>query len=232
MVKNNQNDGSLKPRKAPQQKRSQNTMDVILQATGELICTRGLDGFGTNQIADRAGVSIGSLYQYSPDKESILACLIRDMRRQMLQDFRNAVENTKDQPMVVAIEELVTAALRHHMKNPELTQHLERAEDDLPLDHETQALKMAMAEVVTNLLKEHSIVNPDVFNLPPCRIPLSPTKASCTPTLPIMTITKNRLTIKSGRYFCSIRHLLSLPTHFHGHFWQVTWLSFLLRLEV
>ena len=47
------------------------------------------------------------------------------------------------------------------MKNPELTQHLERAEDDLPLDHETQALKMAMAEVVTNLLKEHSIVNPE-----------------------------------------------------------------------
>ncbi|OED44089.1 hypothetical protein AB833_02380 [Chromatiales bacterium (ex Bugula neritina AB1)] len=161
MVKNNQNDSSLNPRKAPRQKRSQNTMDVILQATGELICTRGLDGFGTNQIADRAGVSIGSLYQYFPDKEAILACLIRDMRRQMLQDFRKAVENTKDQRMVVAIEELVTAALRHHMKNPELTQHLERAEDDLPLDHETQALKMAMAEVVTNLLKEHSIVNPE-----------------------------------------------------------------------
>ena len=66
MAKKSQSDNFLKPRKAPRQKRSQNTMDVILQATGELICARDLDGFGTNQIADRAGVSIGSLYQYFP----------------------------------------------------------------------------------------------------------------------------------------------------------------------
>lgn len=161
MAKKSQSDNSLKPRKAPRQKRSQNTMDVILQATGELICARGLDGFGTNQIADRAGVSIGSLYQYFPDKEAILACMIRDMRREMLHDFSKALDDTKDQSMLAAIDELVTAALRHHMKNPELTRHLERAEDDLPLDHETQALKLAMAELVTNLLKKHSIESPE-----------------------------------------------------------------------
>ena len=161
MAKKSQSDNSLKPRKAPRQKRSQNTMDVILQATGELICARGLDGFGTNQIADRAGVSIGSLYQYFPDKEAILACMIRDMRREMLHDFSKALDDTKDQSMLAAIDELVTAALRHHMKIPELTRHLERAEDDLPLDHETQALKLAMAELVTNLLKKHSIESPE-----------------------------------------------------------------------
>lgn len=161
MDKKHQNDNSLKPRKAPRQKRSQNTMDVILQATGELICAHGMEGFGTNQIADRAGVSIGSLYQYFPDKEAILASLIRDMRREMLDDFRRAVVDTTDQPLRVAIEKLVAAALRHHMRNPMLTQHLERAENDLPLDHETQALKMAMAEVVTNLLRQHSIESPE-----------------------------------------------------------------------
>jgi len=161
MAKKSQSDNFLKPRKAPQQKRSQNTMDVILQATGELICARGLDGFGTNQIADRAGVSIGSLYQYFPDKEAILACMIRDMRRQMLHDFSKALDDTKDQSMLAAIDELVTAALRHHMRNPELTRHLERAEDDLPLDHETQALKLAMAELVTNLLRKHSVERPE-----------------------------------------------------------------------
>jgi AcrR family transcriptional regulator len=161
MTKKSQSDNFLKPRKAPRQKRSQNTMDVILQATGELICARGLDGFGTNQIADRAGVSIGSLYQYFPDKEAILACMIRDMRRQMLHDFSKALDDTKDQSMLAAIDELVTAALRHHMRNPELTRHLERAEDDLPLDHETQALKLAMAELVANLLRKHSIESPE-----------------------------------------------------------------------
>lgn len=161
MAKKSQGDNALKPRKAPKQKRSQNTMDVILQATGELICTRGLDGFGTNQIADRAGVSIGSLYQFFPDKEAILACLIRDMRRQMLQDFTKAINDTKGQPMLVAVDELVTAALRHHMNNPELTRHLERAEDGLPLDLETQALKLAMADLVSQLLQDHSIESPE-----------------------------------------------------------------------
>ena len=87
--------------------------------------------------------------------------MIRDMRREMLHDFSKALDDTKDQSMLAAIDELVTAALRHHMKIPELTRHLERAEDDLPLDHETQALKLAMAELVTNLLKKHSIESPE-----------------------------------------------------------------------
>ena len=161
MSKDSQTNNSLKPRKVPSQKRSKNTIDVIMQATGELICSCGLDEFGTNQIAERAGVSIGSLYQYFPDKESILASLIRDMRLQMLNDFRSAVDVTDDQSLLAAIHELVTAALKHHMKNPELTRQLERAEDDLPLDEETQRLKIAMAELVTNLLKQHSIENPE-----------------------------------------------------------------------
>ncbi len=162
MAKNSQNDNHLKPRKTASQKRSQNTIDVILQATGQMICTHGLDGFGTNQIADRAGVSIGSLYQYFPDKDAILACLIRDMRRQMLNDFKLAVDNTNDQTLLAAIDELVTAALKHHMNNPELTQQLERAEDALPLDEETLELKKGMAELITNLLIEHGIDNPEL----------------------------------------------------------------------
>jgi len=83
------------------------------------------------------------------------------MRLQILNDFRSAVDVTEDQSLLAAIHELVTAALKHHMKNPELTRQLERAEDDLPLDEETQRLKIAMAELVTNLLKQHSIENPE-----------------------------------------------------------------------
>jgi AcrR family transcriptional regulator len=65
-------DSPLAPRKQPQQKRARATVDNILQAAEELVRARGFSEVGTRQIAERAGVSIGSLYQYFPTYESIL----------------------------------------------------------------------------------------------------------------------------------------------------------------
>jgi AcrR family transcriptional regulator len=62
----------LAPRKAPTQKRAQSTVESILQATEELVRDLGFEKVGTRQIAERAGISIGSLYQYFPTYESIL----------------------------------------------------------------------------------------------------------------------------------------------------------------
>lgn len=62
----------LAPRKTPRQKRAQTTVECIVQATEELVRQQGFAQIGTRQIAERAGVSIGSLYQYFPTYESIL----------------------------------------------------------------------------------------------------------------------------------------------------------------
>ena len=64
------------PRKLPQQSRSQETVDAILAATSRLLVTSGYDTMSTNRIAIAAGVSIGSLYQYFPSKEAIVAALV------------------------------------------------------------------------------------------------------------------------------------------------------------
>ncbi len=64
-------------RKRPVQARSRATVEVILRAGARVLGRRGLDGFTTNEVAEVAGVSIGSLYQYFPDRivliDSILA---------------------------------------------------------------------------------------------------------------------------------------------------------------
>lgn len=60
------------PRKVPTQKRAQSTVESILQATEQLVRDLGFEKVGTRLIAERAGVSIGSLYQYFPTYESIL----------------------------------------------------------------------------------------------------------------------------------------------------------------
>jgi AcrR family transcriptional regulator len=62
----------LKPRKRPVQRRSRLTVDVILEAAARVFADRGYAGATTNHIAERAGVSIGSLYQYFPNKEALV----------------------------------------------------------------------------------------------------------------------------------------------------------------
>jgi AcrR family transcriptional regulator len=66
---------SLKPRKKPVQRRSRLTVDQILEAAARVFADRGYAGATTNHIAERAGVSIGSLYQYFPNKDTILVAL-------------------------------------------------------------------------------------------------------------------------------------------------------------
>src|SRR6187431_1854665 len=68
---------SLNPRKKPQQRRSRDTIDSIFEATIQVLLANGFDKITTIQIADRAGVSIGSLYQYFPNKRALMAAVVR-----------------------------------------------------------------------------------------------------------------------------------------------------------
>lgn len=73
------------PRKSPTQSRSQDTVDVIIEAAGVVLGKYGKGGFSTNRIAKVAGVSVGSLYQYFPGKEAVfLAFLGKELKRDMM----------------------------------------------------------------------------------------------------------------------------------------------------
>lgn len=72
----------LKPRKAPRQARAARTIATIVEAAAQVLEGRGLEGFNTNAVAERAGVSIGSLYQYFPSKDALtVALLMRESER-------------------------------------------------------------------------------------------------------------------------------------------------------
>ena len=64
-------------RQLPRQARSRATVDAILEAAAQLLEVVGERGFNTNAVAERAGVSIGSLYRYFPNKRAVLAALAR-----------------------------------------------------------------------------------------------------------------------------------------------------------
>lgn len=62
-------------RRTPQQERSQQRVEKILQAASDLIVTEGYEGLSTSAIAGRAGISVGSLYQFFANKEAVVQAL-------------------------------------------------------------------------------------------------------------------------------------------------------------
>jgi AcrR family transcriptional regulator len=67
----------LEPRKRPRQARSQASFDAVVEACARLLPELGFSGITTNHIAERAGVSIGTLYEFFPNKDAIVAALLR-----------------------------------------------------------------------------------------------------------------------------------------------------------
>lgn len=151
---------TIQPRKTPRQQRSRATCDAILQATARILERGGGDTLTTNQVAEVAGVSIGSLYQYYPTKQAILAELIRQMRQEMHDDLVAAAVAACDQGLEAEVDALVAATLRHHLRNPGLAQVLEHFEDQLPMDNETARLKREMAGIVIAMLTRYGIDEP------------------------------------------------------------------------
>jgi AcrR family transcriptional regulator len=64
-------------RRNPQQARARDTVETIFEATARIIEREGRDALNTNHIAERAGISVGTLYQYFPNKDAILVAMAR-----------------------------------------------------------------------------------------------------------------------------------------------------------
>ena len=80
----------------------------------------GYDRASTNKIAALAGVSIGSLYQYFPSKEALVAAVIDRHMHEMMQVVRDAVVKVATRPIEVAARELVSVMIDAHRVNPRL----------------------------------------------------------------------------------------------------------------
>src|SRR5246127_2557699 len=95
------------PRKMPKQQRSKETVDVILTATARILVKDGFDRASTNRIADAAGVSIGSLYQYFPSKEALVAALVEQHTSKMTHEIVGALEKVARLPLEAAVRAMV-----------------------------------------------------------------------------------------------------------------------------
>jgi AcrR family transcriptional regulator len=108
------------PRKSASQKRSQATVETLLDATARVLTREGYDRASTNRIAAVAGVSVGSLYQYFPNKEALVATLVARHNREMLQLLRDALEKVASRDLATTMRELVRATVDAHLVDPAL----------------------------------------------------------------------------------------------------------------
>jgi AcrR family transcriptional regulator len=108
------------PRKRPSQARSRATVDTVLQATARVLVKRGFDGLTTNLVAETAGVSVGSVYQYFPNKEALVGALIENHVERMTSLCLAELTRVARLPVGEAIRSVIEVMIRAHAVNPEL----------------------------------------------------------------------------------------------------------------
>jgi AcrR family transcriptional regulator len=109
-----------KPRKIASQERSRATVDALVEATARILVKEGFDKASTNRIAEVAGVSVGSLYQYYPGKEALVAAVIDRHNQEIMRVVRGALGEVASQPVEKAVRRLVTVAIEAHRIDPKL----------------------------------------------------------------------------------------------------------------
>lgn len=136
-------------RKQPKQRRALATVGIILDAAAHILETQGFEGYTTNAIAERAGISIGSCYQYFPGKEAIATALIARETAQLVAALEQAGQARSWQE---GIGQAVAAAVAYQLHRPRLARQLDQAEFVLKLDAMQASTQTRARSVVITLL--------------------------------------------------------------------------------
>jgi AcrR family transcriptional regulator len=105
------------PRKRPEQERSRTTVAHILAASTQILQQQGLEFFNTNKVAQKAGISIGSLYQYFPNKEAIISALLERYVQKQFELIETEMQKMKGKNLRTTIAALVKVQLESKKKN-------------------------------------------------------------------------------------------------------------------
>jgi AcrR family transcriptional regulator len=110
----------VNPRKIPRQARAKATADAIVEATTQLLLAQGYERFTTARAAERAGVSIGSLYQYFPNKAALVAAVIDRCCEGFISDVDRALAGRPRITLTDCIRAIVEVMLISHSLTPDL----------------------------------------------------------------------------------------------------------------
>lgn len=155
----------LRPRKRPVQARSQRTVDAVLEAAAQVFARRGYAGATTNHIAARAGVSIGSLYEYFPSKDALLVALMEAHLQEgesVLQRAAGEIARLQPTTLTETVRHVVRAMVELHARDRELHRVLfEEARLPRRIHQLLAGIEARAIERVGVLLAAHGVVVPN-----------------------------------------------------------------------
>jgi AcrR family transcriptional regulator len=115
---------ALEPRKTPVQARSTLTVEAIYEATIQILLAVGPDRLTTTRVAERAGVSVGTLYQYFPNKQSLLLSVLEKHQDRVVSAVELACGRNHGQPMSIMIASVVEAFVGAKMERSDISMAL------------------------------------------------------------------------------------------------------------
>jgi AcrR family transcriptional regulator len=142
---------ALDPRKSPRQRRSQATVEVIVEAAARILEAEGPDGFNTIAIACAAGVSVGSLYQYFHGKQALIAELSRRNAEEVLAGLAEAAR-TQGSPVLERLRAFAAFAIAQQGARLRQSQALDQLKTGLGLATDEVASGPAILEILTPVL--------------------------------------------------------------------------------
>ena len=126
-------------RKTPVQRRSAATVEFVLDAAARILDEEGLAGLNTNAVARRAGISVGSLYQYFPGKEAIVSALILKAHERIVDGLEHLLDTTTTVSPDAAIDAMLNMVLDLQSGSAKVNRILEAEEGRLPKTAEIMA---------------------------------------------------------------------------------------------
>jgi AcrR family transcriptional regulator len=152
---------TLKPRRSPRQERSRETVEAILEAAAQVFERHGYAAGTTNRIAERAGVSIGSLYQYFPNKGAIVVEVMRRHMAEAAEVGQPVLQELVDRvpPLHEGLSAIVAAMIALHERSPRLHRVLS---EEAPHPPEILALQRALFDGLGRMIGEYLSASPEV----------------------------------------------------------------------
>lgn len=140
------------PRRQPTQERARSTVQFVLDATTKLLKRDGIDAVTTNRIADVAGVSVGSIYQYFPDKRAIFAALHQRHGEEIRQLIETTVARHATSSLGTLVLALMDGLIDAHADDPTLHELLAR---EIPLRVDgPPGLRLALRAIICERAQE------------------------------------------------------------------------------
>jgi AcrR family transcriptional regulator len=109
------------PRKTPVQKRSTVTVEAIAEATIQVLLAVGLDRLTTTRIAERAGVSVGTLYQYYPNKQALLYAVLEAHSIKVVEAVEHACRANRGAAVKVLVAAVVEAFVNAKLERTDIS---------------------------------------------------------------------------------------------------------------